>query len=91
MQAVVIARLIMKHQRGRLRLPRTATDLEKLSEGRREAFLLFEPFRPTVGDAGERWIEMLAQFKHELRQGVSKILILAAAEVVTLHHDAASE
>ena len=46
---------------------------------------------PAVRDPGERRVERRAQARHELRQRVGEVFVLAAPEAVTGHDDAAAE
>ena len=46
---------------------------------------------PAIGDARKRAVERLPQPGHDGRQRIAEILVLAAAEAVARHHDAAAE
>src|SRR5687767_13951081 len=91
MQAVVIARLVTQQQWRRSGLLMPMTDRQELLQRWRKSFRLVYPFRPAAGDLGQPWIQTLAQLGHERRRWGGEVLILAASEVMPLHHDAAAE
>src|SRR3546814_6176385 len=46
---------------------------------------------PAVGDLRQRRVERFAQTRDDLRQRIGEVAVLAAAEAVTCHDDAAAE
>ena len=91
MQAVVAAGFVMQKQRGRLALTGGVALGGELREFGRKARFVAQRLHPAIGDGGQGWISVLAQAADDLRQRVIEVLIVAYAEAVAGHLDAAAE
>ncbi|MGY4230972.1 hypothetical protein ACVMIH_008333 [Bradyrhizobium sp. USDA 4503] len=90
-QAVVVALAILQQQRRRPRLFGVMAALQERRMRRRISDI--DPHRlvPTIGCRGQPRIERRPQLRDQVRQRIGEILVLAAAEAVTAHHDPAAE
>src|SRR5207244_8837654 len=89
--AVVAAGLVVQQQRRRFRLTAAMTAVEQGFERLRMEGGGAEGDLPLVGDGGQRWIGGRPQRLHQRRQRRREVLVVADAEPVTLHVDAAAE
>src|SRR5262245_58509714 len=90
-QAVEIAGSIAQQNRCGSPLPACMAELEEGAQVGREFPWLSEVAHPLRGDGCQATIERLAQFSHDAGQRIGEVLVLAPAEAVALHLDAAAE
>jgi hypothetical protein len=91
MQTVVIARSVVEEERRGPGLPGTMTADEKCGMLVRISHIDIQGGVPAVSHAGQGRIQRMAQFRHQIGQGISKILVFTASEAVACHHDPTSE
>jgi hypothetical protein len=90
-EAVVVALLVLEQKWCGARLAGVVAELEEFIVGGGEFVRSAEGLVPLVGDEGERRIEAGAKRLYEWVQRVGVVLVLAAAEAVFGHDDAAAE
>jgi hypothetical protein len=91
MQAVVAARLVVQQQGRGLTLSGGLALRGELRQPGREPDFVAQRVPPAIDDGGQRRIGALAQLPHDLRQRVIEVLMLAHAEMIAGHLDAAAK
>src|SRR4029079_5116513 len=91
MESIVVALAIFQQKRGRAGLAGivTAGNERRMLIG--EARLQAHRFVPLIGDRGEVRIDRVPQLRHDRREWVFEILVLALAKAVPRHDDATAE
>src|SRR3546814_10520254 len=88
-QAVVVAGIVAQQQRRRPLLSGAMATPKITGMIRRKARRDAKGGVPAVGDLRQRRVERFAQTRDDLRQRIGEVAVLAAAEAVTCHDDAA--
>src|SRR5215475_2972447 len=91
MQAVVIALAIVQEERRWPGLAGAVTPLKKYRMLSRIAHVDAQSLVPAICDVGQRRIQRIAQAGDHCGQRIGKVLVLAASETVTRHHNTAAK
>jgi len=91
MQAIVAAGFVMQKERRGLALSGVMALRGEAGKLPGKAGRVAQRFHPAIGDGGQRRVGVLAQVTHDIGQRVMEILIIAHAEPVARHFDAAAK
>ncbi|HEY6265958.1 MAG TPA: hypothetical protein VIW93_14245 [Candidatus Acidoferrum sp.] len=92
MQTVIAAGFVVKHQWRGLCLPRLVTGLqERRMFARKSRSSFTQCFCPAIRNFSEVRIGAASELRHNFRQRVGEILVVADAEAITLHDDMAAK